>query len=325
VPSCLWKPVKVWAVSLGQTPLVSKSSIASLLSSCFGDWPSDFSICIFGQFIFTFLVSNQSIANELLLIKSFSTNSATLQIVSSFREAFNLSHTLAPGREEEDNTVHKIQMSSKPALPKHPSQTREWSRLASDSFNHPRPTTDMQGYERESSSRQEIWFEQPAPLLRLLNNGCTNPAISKPPATGLLSKDQGSNKDLSLPLDPTMQTTENAERSNFVSTQQITLSVTRSDPSQASNASILLPSPEAEAFSSGKGKIISFTSTSIACLAPRPTQHPSRGKGNSCIELATLEQPPCSLCPKKPAPCLEIYARPYHSLQPYSQHSNYSS
>jgi hypothetical protein len=83
-------------------PLAS-SSLASRLAFCLGDRPHNFSVCIFGPALFAFSVDNSNVAAALLIRRSFSAGSFKFVVVSSFREAFELSQRQPAQLEVEDD------------------------------------------------------------------------------------------------------------------------------------------------------------------------------------------------------------------------------
>jgi hypothetical protein len=76
VHSRLWSPVKLWAVTLSEGIPLSRSSIARILSLCFGDSPESFNVCIFGP-------------PELLIRGKFLAENVSFITIPSFRKAFS--------------------------------------------------------------------------------------------------------------------------------------------------------------------------------------------------------------------------------------------
>jgi hypothetical protein len=82
--------------------MLSRSSIARIMSLCFGDSTKSFNVCTFGPHIFTFLVANASIATELLIRGKFLVENVSFIMVPSFRKAFSTSPQYDSVRQTEE-------------------------------------------------------------------------------------------------------------------------------------------------------------------------------------------------------------------------------
>jgi hypothetical protein len=61
--------------------------VAKLLGKLFGDLPSSFTVCLFGPFLFSFKVANNSVASKLLLQKAFLIKCLGILVLALFRDA----------------------------------------------------------------------------------------------------------------------------------------------------------------------------------------------------------------------------------------------
>jgi hypothetical protein len=99
--SSLSSLIKHWAVAQVDGIPLARTSIARILSKCFGDSPVCFKVCTFGPHIFTFLVANANVAAELLIRGEFKAEAVSFIIVPSFRKAFSI----APLTNSEEQTM----------------------------------------------------------------------------------------------------------------------------------------------------------------------------------------------------------------------------